>query len=306
MRNGKVALVTGSSTGIGAAVAKQLAKDGYDIAVHYSSSPEAGEQVHAKVLAEGVNGCLLHGNIADPEVPDRLIAECVEKLGRLDVLINNAGITRFEDLRQIKPETMDSLYNLDFRGMILCAKAAANYMVPAGIRGVILFNTSIRAFSPHTSDAVYAGLKAGLNRAIESFAIDLGRYGIRVNGFSPGVIDVRTPEDVDSKDSMWYKDHWRYIPLRRVGRPVDMGNVVSLLVSDKADYITGQVIRADGGLSVFGAPDNMGDIFRIFDIKELVINYDEEKERKEHEEMFKRFREEMERQKREKEAKEGK
>ena len=90
--------------------------------------------------------------------------------------------------------------------------------------------------SPHTSAAVYAGLKAGLNRAIESFAIDLGPYGIRVNGFSPGVIDVRTPEDQDSRDSIWYRDHWRYIPLRRVGRPVDMGNVVSLLVSDKASY----------------------------------------------------------------------
>lgn len=285
MRNGKVALVTGSSTGIGAAVAKQLAADGYDVAVHYNSSREEGELVFEAVRTLGVNACLLQGDTADIEVPDRLIAETVEKLGRLDVLVNNAGITRFEDLRNIKPETMDSLYNLDFRGMILCAKAAANYMVDNKVEGIILFNTSIRAFSPHTSDAVYAGLKAGLNRAIESFAIDLGRYGIRVNGFSPGVIDVRTPEDQDSKDSIWYRDHHRYIPLRRVGRPVDMGNVVSLLVSDKASYITGQVIRADGGLSVFGAPDNMGDIFRIFDIKDLVINYNEDDERKRLEEM---------------------
>ncbi len=285
MRNGKVALVTGSSTGIGAAVAKQLARDGYDVAVHYNSSREEGEKVLAAVRAEGVNGCLLHGNTAEVDVPDRLIAACVEQLGRLDVLVNNAGITRFEELRDIQPETMDSLYNLDFRGMILCAKAAANYMVDNGVAGVILFNTSIRSFSPHTSDAVYAGLKAGLNRAIESFAIDLGPYGIRVNGFSPGVIDVRTPEDQDSKDSIWYRDHHRYIPLRRVGRPVDMGNVVSLLVSDKASYITGQVIRADGGLSVLGAPDNMGDIFRIFDIKELVVNYNEDEERRKVEEM---------------------
>ncbi len=285
MRNGKVALVTGSSTGIGAAVAKQLARDGFDVAVHYNSSREEGEKVLAAVREAGVNGCLLHGSTAEVDVPDRLIAECVEQLGRLDVLVNNAGITRFEELRDIKPETMDSLYNLDFRGMILCAKAAANYMVDHGVEGVILFNTSIRSFSPHTSDAVYAGLKAGLNRAIESFAIDLGPYGIRVNGFSPGVIDVRTPEDQDSRDSIWYRDHHRYIPLRRVGRPVDMGNVVSLLVSDKASYITGQVIRADGGLSILGAPDNMGDIFRIFDIKELVVNYNEDEERRKVEEM---------------------
>lgn len=285
MRNGKVALVTGSSTGIGAAIAKQLAKDGFDVAVHCNSSPEEGEKVLAAVKAEGVNGCLLRGDNSKVETPERLVRECVEKLGRLDVLVSNAGITRFEDLRVIDPETMDSLYQLNFRGMILAAKAAANYMVENGVEGVILFNTSIRSFSPHTSDAVYAGLKAGLNRAIESFAMDLGPYGIRVNGFSPGVIDTRTPEGEDSRNSIWYRDHWRWIPLRRVGRPVDMGNVVSLLVSDKASYITGQVIRADGGLSILGAPDNMGDLLRIFDIKELVENFSEDDERRRVEEL---------------------
>ena len=237
MRNGKVALVTGSSTGIGAAIAKQLAKDGFDVAVHCNSSPEEGEKVLAAVK----------GDNSKVETPERLVRECVENLGRLDVLVSNAGITRFEDLRVIDPETMDSLYQLNFRGMILAAKAAANYMVENGVEGVILFNTSIRSFSPHTSDAVYAGLKAGLNRAIESFAMDLGPYGIRVNGFSPGVIDTRTPEGEDSRNSIWYRDHWRWIPLRRVGRPVDMGNVVSLLVSDKASYITGQVLPVNGG-----------------------------------------------------------
>ncbi|MBQ1504732.1 MAG: SDR family oxidoreductase, partial [Oscillospiraceae bacterium] len=98
-------------------------------------------------------------------------------------------------------------------------------------------------------------------------------------------IDTRTPEGEDSRNSIWYRDHWRWIPLRRVGRPVDMGNVVSLLVSDKASYITGQVIRADGGLSILGAPDNMGDLLRIFDIKELVENYSEDDERRRVEEL---------------------
>ncbi len=269
MRNGKVALVTGSSTGIGAAVAKQLARDGFDIAVHYNSSREEGEKVLEAVRAEGVNGCLLHGNTAEVDVPDRLIAECVEQLGRLDVLVNNAGITRFEELRDIKPETMDSLYNLDFRGMILCAKAAANYMVENGVQGVILFNTSIRSFSPHTSDAVYAGLKAGLNRAIESLRSTSARTASASTAFRPvsstcarrrtrirgtasgtattGAISRCAASGVRSIWAMWCRC---LSPIRR-------------------RTLRARSSRADGGLSILGAPDNMGDIFRIFDIKEL-------------------------------------
>ncbi len=167
MRNGKVALVTGSSTGIGAAVVKALAKEGYDVAVHYNRSPERAQEVLEEVRSYGVNAVLLQGDTSDPEVPARLVRETVEKLGRLDVDVNNAGITRMSRTREIQVEVMDQLYALNFRGMILGAQEAAKYMVENEVKGSIIFNTSIRAFNPHSSDAIYGGLKAGINRVLE-------------------------------------------------------------------------------------------------------------------------------------------
>lgn len=274
MRNGKVALVTGSSTGIGAAVAKQLARDGYDVAVHYNSSLEAAQKVVAVCEAYGVRTCLLHGDTSDAEVPRRLVRETVEKLGRLDVDVNNAGITVFQRPRELTAEVMDSMYYLNYRGMVLGASEAAKYMVENGVQGTILFNTSIRGFAPHSSDGVYGGLKAGLNRTIASFAIDLGRYGIRVNGFSPGVTNVRSPEPEQEQNDNFYRNAPRFIPLRRNGYAEDMGDVVSFLVSEKASYITGQVICVDGGLSAVGGAEHLPDLFDACDVQDIAKTYD--------------------------------
>ncbi|MGI6189186.1 MAG: SDR family oxidoreductase [Clostridiales bacterium] len=265
----KTALVTGSSRGIGRAIAIALAKDGYDIAVHYSRSKEDALEAADIITDLGVKVCVLQGDTGDPEVPGRLVREAVEKLGRLDVMVNNAGITIFEEIRDITAEVMDRLYQVNFRGMILGASEAARYMVENGVKGSILFNTSVRAFAPHSSDAIYGGLKAALNRAIRSFAIDLGRYGIRVNGFSPGVTNVMCPEPEDEKENPFYKNTHRFIPLRRNGYAEDMADVVSWLVSDKASYVTGQVIRIDGGLSIVGAPEHMSDLYNAFDVADI-------------------------------------
>lgn len=280
MRNGKVALVTGSSTGIGAAVALALAKDGYDVAVHGNASPERAADIQEKIEACGVKSCLLFGDLKDPETPRRLVRETVEKLGRLDVDVNNAGITRFERIREVTPEIMDSMYYLNYRGMILGASEAARYMVENDIHGSIIFNCSIRGFAAHSSDGVYGGLKAGLCRTIQSFAIDLGRYGIRVNGFSPGVTNVRSPLPEDEALNPFYSRAPRFIPLRRNGYAEDMGDVVSFLASEKASYITGQVIRVDGGLSIVGGPEHMADLFDAFDVQEYAEDYSAEEEAK--------------------------
>jgi NAD(P)-dependent dehydrogenase (short-subunit alcohol dehydrogenase family) len=268
MGNGKVALITGSSRGIGRGTALAMARAGYDIAVHHSVSPEGAEKTCKDVKAIGVNACILQGDTGDAKVPQRLVDETVEKLGRLDVLVNNAGITRFEKLLDITAESMDELYQVDFRGMILCASAAARYMVKNRIQGSIIFNTSIRSYQPHSEDGVYGGLKAGLNRIIKSFAVDMGRYGIRVNGFSPGVTNVRTPDrEGEAKDPFYHHSH-RYIPLRRNGYAEDMGGTVVFLASDEASYITGQVIPVDGGLSAVGAPESYNDVVDYYNIEE--------------------------------------
>ena len=266
MRNGKVALVTGSSKGIGRGIALALAAAGYDVAVHYLNSEKEALGVAEKIEAMGVRTCLLYGDTGDTEVPARLVRETVEKLGRLDVMVSNAGFTVFEGILDITAEKMDALYRVDFRGMILMGQAAARYMAKEGIKGCLLFNTSVRSFSPHCNDGVYGALKAGMNRMIESFAIDLGKYGIRVNGFSPGVTNVRAPQPENEAVHPFYKDSHRFIPLRRNGYAEDMGGPVVWLASEAASYVTGQIIRVDGGLSVVGAPESFKELADFFDI----------------------------------------
>ena len=270
MRNGKVALVTGSSTGIGAACAVALAKAGYDVAVHYSRSKDQAALVEQQVREHGVNSCILCGDTSLAETPERLVRETVEKLGRLDVLVNNAGVTIMEPVRDFTLDTFTTLYNLNYRGMLLGAKAAAQYMVENGVKGSIIFNTSIRGFAPHSNDGAYGGLKAGLNRTIQSFAMDLGRYGIRVNAFSPGVTNVRATDPQDEQESPMYRYAPRFIPLRRNGYAEDMGKAVVFLASDKASYITGQVLCVDGGLSIVGGPENMPDLYNAFDVADIM------------------------------------
>ena len=269
MEKRKVALVTGSSRGIGRGIAISLAKAGYDIAVHHSKSLEDAEKTESELKALGANTCILQGDTGESDVPSRIVKETIEKLGGLDVMVCNAGLTRFESLLDITPEIMDLMYNVNYRGMILCAQAAAKYMVKEKIKGSILFNTSIRSYSQHHGDGVYGGLKAGLNRTIQSFALELGRYGIRVNGFSPGVTVI------SDRFSLFYKDTPRFIPLRRNGYPEDMGDVVVWLASDASSYVTGQVISVDGGLNTVGAPESYGDLVNLYDIEDW-LDVDEE------------------------------
>jgi glucose 1-dehydrogenase len=272
MRSGKVALITGSSKGIGRSVALALAKAGYDIAVHYSTSREKALESVQDIEAVGARTCLVRGDIGDVDVPGKIVNETIDKLGRLDVMVINAGFTVFEKIENIKVETMDRLYSVNYRGMILCAQAAARYMVKEGVKGSIIFNSSLRSFSPHPDDGVYGSLKAGINRIIESFAVDLGKHGIRVNGFAPGITNVRVPDRKLEKDHVFYKDSPRFIPLRRNAFPEDMNGVVVFLASEDSSYITGQVIRVDGGVSAVGCPDCFDNLRDYFDIAEYLLD----------------------------------
>jgi glucose 1-dehydrogenase len=251
-------------------VALALAKAGYDIAVHHSHSAEQAERTFKEVRDRGVRACILQGDTGDVETPARIVRECIEQLGRLDVLVNNAGITRMEPLLNLTAACIDEVYRVDFRGMILCASEAAKYMVANKIKGNIIFNTSIRSVSPHGNDGVYGALKAGLNRIIQSFAVDMGKYGIRVNGFAPGVTNVWQPEPELEKVNFFYGYSHRFIPLRRNGYAEDMGGPVVWLCSDDAAYITGQVIHVDGGLSAVGKPETFFEMMDFWDIADAV------------------------------------
>ena len=268
-RNGKAVLVTGSSRGIGREIALSFARAGYDVAVHYNGSREAAAQVMRQAECLGVRCCAIQGDTGDPEVPGRLVREAVAALGRLDVFVANAGFFAKEALTSMTVELMDKLYSVNFRGMILGAQAAARYFLQAGIAGCILINTSVRAYSAHTDDCIYGALKAGMNRIIQSFAMELGPAGIRVCGFAPGIINVTCPDAAAEKKDSFYADTHRFVPLRRNGYAEDLGEPVVFLASDAARYITGTVLQVDGGLSAVGAPEDIAGLRQAFDLDGL-------------------------------------
>jgi NAD(P)-dependent dehydrogenase (short-subunit alcohol dehydrogenase family) len=266
MEQRRKALVTGSSTGIGRSIALKLGQEGYDVAVHYSKTPDGAKEVADKIAAFGAKAIIVSGDMGDANVPERVVTEAIEGLGGLDLLVNNAGFTRFEKLVDITAECMDSLYYVDFRGMILCAKYAARHMIDSSKGGNILFNTSVRGFAPHVGDAVYGGFKAGLNRAIRSFALELGPYGIRVNGFAPGITWARmhAQEQKNSWAHEFYGNAHRYVPLRRYGTPDDMADVVLWLDSPGSSYVTGDVIKVDGGVTSVGGIERFDHLSEIY------------------------------------------
>ena len=247
---GKTALVTGASRGIGKGIALVLASEGYDLAITYSTKKEQAEETAHIIETEHGRKCIVfQASLEMSDVPAVLVTNTVKELGRLDVLVNNAGLSQFADIATMDVETLDILLNLNFRGPVLALQAAANHMIERGIKGNIVFITSSRAERAYPGDGIYGGLKAASVRAVQSFALDLARYDIRVNCVAPGATMVRAPQ------SAFYKDLAPRIPLGRIGPPTDIGNAIAWLVSDKASYITGVNIRIDGGLILPGMPE---------------------------------------------------
>ncbi len=252
--DGRVALVTGGSRGIGSGVARVLAAAGYDVAITYASKRELAEEVAADIRHQGRRAAVIQGELTLEETPQRVVDACVRELGRLDVLVNNAGRTLFGHILKIELATINTLLNLDFKSYVLMTQAAARHMVEAKVRGSIVNITSTRGERAYPGDGVYGGMKAALARATQSFALDLAPYGIRVNSVAPGAIPHGAwLEEERLRDAV---DEFRQrIPLQRFGTDDDIGQAVAWLVSDQASYITGQTLNVDGGLILPGMPE---------------------------------------------------
>ena len=243
----KIAIVTGASQGIGRGIALKLAKEGYDIAFSFFSATQRAEELCAEIQSTTAQRCAMY---------------CVDmrKDGAGAKFVNQAGRTRMESILDMTPETVDELINLDLKNYLFCMQAAATQMVRAKISGSIINITSTRAERAYPCDAVYGGVKAALNRASQSAALDLAPYGIRVNCVAPGAIAVRSKEYLQ-KLSIIPVDFWELgtrIPLGRSGTPEDIANAVAFLASDQASYITGEILRVDGGLILPGMPEQRG------------------------------------------------
>jgi NAD(P)-dependent dehydrogenase (short-subunit alcohol dehydrogenase family) len=243
------AFVTGGSRGIGSGIVQVLSESGYDVAFTYHEMENDAAALKQNVEAKGRRCFYYQASLEKPDVPLDVTARAVRDLGGIDLLVCNAGLTKYNDLINLDPALIDFVYGLNYRSYVLCSKVAANDMVSRGVPGNIIFITSTRGIRAYPEDSLYGGFKAALNRSAESMALDLAKYKIRVNCVAPGATAVRgdfTPEELTAGTFA------PRIPLGRKGTPREVGYLVRYIASDEAAYMTGNTIKLDGGLILPG------------------------------------------------------
>ncbi len=243
---GKVALVTGGSRGIGRAVALALAGNGADVAVNYRRNADAANDVVAEISALGRRALAVPADVGDSEQTTALVDATIGGLGRLDILVNNAGITRDNLLMRMQEEDWDEVLRINLKGAFNTAKASVRVMLRQR-SGRIINISSVSGLMGQAGQASYAASKAGLVGLTKSLARELGGRGITVNVVAPGFI----PTDINATlDEAWREKLRALIPLGRFGLAEEVAHAVAFLASDDAAYITGVVLPVDGGLSM--------------------------------------------------------
>ena len=244
--DGKRALVTGASRGIGRAIALRLAAEGASVAVNYHSGENDAASVVSEITASGGTAIAFQASVASAEEANRLVDATVEALGGIDILVNNAGITRDNLLMRLSEDDWDAVLDTNLKGAFLCTKAAIRPMLRQR-SGRIVNMSSIVAITGNPGQANYTAAKAGLIGFTKTIAREVASRGITVNALAPGFIETQMveaiPEDLR-------KQILERIPLGQFGTPDDVARSVVFLASDDGAYITGQVIGIDGGLSL--------------------------------------------------------
>ncbi len=242
---GKVALVTGASKGIGASIAKELAANGAAIAVNYSSSAEGANKVVAEIKAAGGNAIAVQANVADPATIPGLIATVVKEFGPIDVLVNNAGVYEFSPLEAITPDHFHKQFNLNVLGLLLTTQAAVASFAKTG--GSIINIGSVVGQMAAPQGSVYSATKGAVDSITVSLSKELGPRGIRVNSLNPGLIITEGAHSAGIVGSDFETNAVAGTPLGRAGQPKDVATVAAFLASDDAAWLTGQTIYASGG-----------------------------------------------------------
>lgn len=240
----KTALVTGASRGIGAAIAKKLAARGFMVIINYGHSSAAAEEVKNQIEQAGGQVVLMQGDVSSGDDVDRMFKDIKKTWGRLDVLVNNAGINRDILLVRMKEDQWDAVLSTDLKSVFFTTKAAASLMMRQR-SGSIINIASVVGITGNAGQANYAAAKAGVIGFTKSAAKELAARGIRVNAIAPGFIETDMTDAIPEKIR---EGMLETIPLRRGGKAEDVANAVAFLASDDAGYITGQVLKVDGGM----------------------------------------------------------
>ena len=246
MLKNKIALVTGAGRGIGRAIAIALAKEGAEVVINYNGSEERAKEVKQTIEENGGKASIYKCNVSDFAAFEAMIKDIVKEYGHLDILVNNAGIIKDGLIMKMKEEDFDSVLNVNLKGTFNTIRHSARQMLKQR-SGKIINISSVSGILGNVGQANYAASKAGVIGLTKTMARELGSRGITVNAIAPGFVDTEMTEVLSEEIR---ENACKQIILGRFGKPEDIANTAVFLASDKADYITGQVISVDGGMNV--------------------------------------------------------
>ncbi|MCL4420122.1 MAG: glucose 1-dehydrogenase [Candidatus Thermoplasmatota archaeon] len=249
---GKVALVTGSSSGLGMEIAKYLAKAGATVAIHYHSEKQQADQVAANIVGNGGKAVVFGGDVSNKSEVESIFNSIDEELGSIDILVNNAGIDGKRELcGDDNTEDWEKVIAINLMGPYYCAREAVKRMKKSG-HGVIINITSVHEYLPWSGYTAYCSAKAGLSMFTKTLAQEVSDFGIRVVAVAPGAIKTPINKAVWGNPDT-YKDLLEKIAMPRMGEPIDIAEAVTFLASDMASYITGTTLVVDGGMLLYPA-----------------------------------------------------
>lgn len=242
---GKVALVTGASGGIGSAIAKRLAKDGANVAVHYGGSESAAKEVVGAIEAMDRKAVAVQADLAKSDAIAKMFDEVLEHFNGIDIVVNNAGVFVLQPAAEVTEDHIETIFNVNVKGLLLVSAAAARKLRD---NGRIINLSSVVATGPMAGASVYAASKAAVEAVVRCQAQELGGRGITVNAVAPGTTDTEMLQS--GLDEEARKQMAEQTPLGRLGKPEDIADVVAFLASEDARWVTGATIVASGGLAL--------------------------------------------------------